>query len=245
MREEIQRQQQLMLNDLHILKHEANTVKHERTNAQYEYVQLKQQIHTQNGLPNIRNAVPSYLQEHGSSIALNRSNLKVQDYGLNNDSKRVYQNDNPGRRIYESTKQLKERNVGIDDIMDDGLESNKFFDKFLSDLSDIETINSRVERDIQFRTQQRIQRFGADGKRILGIHIAVPVQKTIEPFERLTQSNIEREQQINEDMYYMKKLIDKEELGQDNEETKHVAEEKIDIKNSNVYMGQSEQVAPV
>jgi hypothetical protein len=38
----------------------------------------------------------------------------------------------------------------------------------------------------------------------------------------------------------MKKLIDKEELGQDNEETKHVAEEKIDIKNSNVYMGQSE-----
>jgi hypothetical protein len=59
--------------------------------------------------------------------------------------------------------------------MGDGLNDNHFFEKFLSDLSDIETINSRVERDVQLRTQQRIQKFGQDGKRILGIHIAVPV----------------------------------------------------------------------
>lgn len=35
--------------------------------------------------------------------------------------------------------------------MDDQIESKAFFEKFLSDLSDIETINSRVERDVQFR----------------------------------------------------------------------------------------------
>lgn len=80
--------------------------------------------------------------------------------------------------------------------MGDGLDNNKFFEKFLADLSDIETINSRVERDVQFRTQQRIQKFGQDGKRILGVHIAVPVQKQLDPFERYTQANLEREQKI-------------------------------------------------
>lgn len=200
MREELQRQQQMMLNDLHILRHEANQVKHERTNAQYEYIQLKQQIHQDNGIASIRNHIPSYLRENVESIALGKGNLKVMaDHQLSNDTRRVYGGgavDNAPKRIYDSTRQLQQRNVGIEEIMGDGLDNNKFFEKFLADLSDIETINSRVERDVQFRTQQRIQKFGQDGKRILGVHIAVPVQKQLDPFERYTQANLEREQKI-------------------------------------------------
>ena len=41
MREEMQRQQQAMLNDLHLLRHEANKVSQERTNLQYDYQNLK------------------------------------------------------------------------------------------------------------------------------------------------------------------------------------------------------------
>jgi hypothetical protein len=67
----------MMLNDLHILRHEANQVKHERTNAQYEYIQLKQLIHHENGLTKIRNHIPSYLRENGESMALGKGNLKV------------------------------------------------------------------------------------------------------------------------------------------------------------------------
>ena len=33
-------------------------------------------------------------------------------------------------------------------MAEDDEQNNRFFDKFLADLSDIETINSRVERDI-------------------------------------------------------------------------------------------------
>ena len=44
---------------------------------------------------------------------------------------------------------MKGRN--IDDIVDGTLGDNAFFEKFLTDLNDIETINNRVERDIQYR----------------------------------------------------------------------------------------------
>ena len=35
-------------------------------------------------------------------------------------------------------------------------------------------INDRMERDIEAKVQNRINRYGADGKRILGIDIKVP-----------------------------------------------------------------------
>jgi hypothetical protein len=98
----------------------------------------------------------------------------------------------------------------IDDTVDGGLAENQFYEKFLSDLNDIETINNRVERDVQYRVQQRITKFGKDGKRILGIHIAVPVEHEIGPFERYANQNVEREQKIRNDLYYTKKLIDQE-----------------------------------
>lgn len=58
---------------------------------------------------------------------------------------------NAGKRIYDSTKQLKERNKGID-VLSASLDNNVFYEKLLEDLSDIEIINTRVERDVEFRT---------------------------------------------------------------------------------------------
>lgn len=84
-------------------------------------------------------------------MALGKGNLKVNNqYLLSNDTKRVYGGveTNASKRIVDSTRQLQQRNLGIDEIMGDGLDNNQFFEKFLSDLSDIETINSRVERDV-------------------------------------------------------------------------------------------------
>lgn len=140
-----------------------------------------------------RNRIPSYLQDNVDSVSINNGRMKIMgDHSLqlNNDTKRVPMEasygGNAGKRIYDSTKQLKERNVGIDQILDEGLENNHFFEKFLTDLSDIETINNRVERDVQFRIQQRISKFGQDGKKILGIHIAVPVEHEKAPFDRLS-----------------------------------------------------------
>ena len=110
-------------------------------------------------------------------------------------------NGDAGKKIYESTKQLRERNKGMD-VMAAGLDNNQFYDRFLQDLNDIELINSRVERDVEFRIQQRINKFGQDGKKILGIHIHVPVEKQIKPFEKYSQANMERENKIKQDLYY-------------------------------------------
>ena len=80
-------------------------------------------------------------------------------------------------------------------------ENNAFYDRLIQDLSDIETINTRVERDVEFKIQQRISKFGKDGRRILGIHIHVPIEKTKEPFERLAQQS-NREQQLKDDLFF-------------------------------------------
>ena len=70
-------------------------------------------------------------------------------------------------RIDESTHFLKNRDKGILS----NYENTQFFEAFNKELNDIETINDRVARDIERKTQHRIQKFGIDGKRILGIHI--------------------------------------------------------------------------
>jgi hypothetical protein len=41
-------------------------------------------------------------------------------------------------------------------------------------LKDIDKINTRMANDIEFRIQERIEKFGFDGKKILGIDIPVP-----------------------------------------------------------------------
>ena len=64
------------------------------------------------------------------------------------------------------------------------MDNNAFFDKFTRELNDIETINDRMERDIERKVRSRINKFGADGKRILGIHIKVP-DRSLEEIGRL------------------------------------------------------------
>ena len=62
-------------------------------------------------------------------------------------------------------------------MLESTYEFQQYNESFLRDLNEIEVINERVGRDVDRRIQQRIQRFGIDGKRILGIHIKVPLPK--------------------------------------------------------------------
>lgn len=248
----MQRQQQAMLNDLHNLRHEANKVNNERTSAQADYIQLKNNItrSAESGIatyssvnvgrirPNQK--IPSYLRDGLESDTLQRGSLRVA--GNHNILQSEQGSRTIGRRIYDTAQHV--RPVGVDDLLEGDLGNNQFFERFLTDLNDIETINNRVERDIQHRVQQRITKFGKDGKRILGIHIAVPVEYEIEPFEKYGQANIERENKIKNDLYYTKKLIDGSHI-ESGQEPEDQEEENFDIKNTNVYMGQAEQQDPI
>ena len=149
--------------------------------------------------------IPSYMRDMGSVGRRSNGSLKiVADHSINNmtASMHNYGSGQDGFKVYER------RHIGVDDFLDGGLTDNKFYEKFLTDLSDIETINNRVEREVQFRIQQRINKFGKDGKRILGIHIAVPVEHELAPFERYSQANFERETKIKQDLFHTKHLID-------------------------------------
>lgn len=88
-----------------------------------------------------------------------------------------------GNKIKESTMLLRNRDKGLS-MVTASMDNNAFFDKFTAELNDIETINDRMERDIERKIRHRIQKFGADGKRILGIHIKVP-ERTLEEIGRL------------------------------------------------------------
>mmetsp|Transcript_38282 Transcript_38282/g.58346 ORF Transcript_38282/g.58346 Transcript_38282/m.58346 type:complete len:108 (+) Transcript_38282:40-363(+) len=64
---------------------------------------------------------------------------------------------------------LINRNRGVAPVQSSA--ENDFIDQFQKDLNDIENINDRMERDIERKIQMRIQTYGTDGKKILGIHI--------------------------------------------------------------------------
>ena len=81
------------------------------------------------------------------------------------------------KRLQESSDVLKGRNKGINDVMN--FDGNEFYEKFSRDLQDIEHINGRMEVAIEVKIQERIKRFGIDGKRILGIDIHVPEKSLI------------------------------------------------------------------
>lgn len=177
-----------MMSELNNLKNEASHVRQEKNSAQYNYIQLKQNISQQNGLNIVRN-VPSYLQDRRHSPMLESSNIIIRrDDNMVVESARVSVdriNDRvkggAAKKIYDSTRSLQTRNKGID-VVHSAWEDDDFYSRFMADIADIETINARVERDVEFRVQQRIKKFGKDGKRILGIHILVPIDKELEPF---------------------------------------------------------------
>jgi hypothetical protein len=100
----------------------------------------------------------------------------------------------------------------------------------MADIADIETINARVERDVEFRVQQRIKKFGKDGKRILGIHILVPIDKELEPFFKQPE-HLEQEAKMKEDLFYTQKIIEKRDL-----DPELPPEVELPIKNTEVHM---------
>lgn len=238
MREEMHRQQQAMLNDLHNLRHEANKVNQDKASAHQEYMNLKNLIGSNKNMN--FNTISQVNRAAGFDYSMpkynNDSTLLRRSRHISRGSIRIRADHNIGSGVLLRSEQGS-RNKGIDDYVDGvAVDDAKFFEKFMSDLNDIETINNRVERDIQFRTQQRINKFGKDGKRILGIHIAVPVEHEIGAFERYANSNVEREQKIKNDLYYTKKLIDdniQEPAGTGDD----MPEENFDIRNTDVFMG--------
>ena len=63
--------------------------------------------------------MPSYLQDSASAGILKRTSLRANgppSQSLNQETRMI--GGNAAKKIYDSTKQLKERGAGIDDILD-------------------------------------------------------------------------------------------------------------------------------
>lgn len=78
-----------------------------------------------------------------------------------------------GQQIKDSSNNLKNREKGLD-LLISSWDNGKFFDDFNKELMEIEKINDRVEREIDAKVNQRIQRYGIDSKRILGRDVQLP-----------------------------------------------------------------------
>lgn len=109
----------------------------------------------------------------------------------------------------------------------------------MNDLTDIETINVRVERDVEFRTQQRVKKFGVDGKRIIGIDIKIPdLDRQIQAFHKRQQEEEDADKRIKDDLYYTQKMVDQRDLEDDNAPKDEMPpEQELPIKNTDVYLG--------
>ena len=72
-----------------------------------------------------------------------------------------------GLKIDESAQLLKNREKGLN-LLVSSWDNNNFFENFSKELNEIERMNDRVEREIEQKINQRIQRYGIDSKKILG-----------------------------------------------------------------------------
>ena len=123
-----------MLSDLNNLRHEATQVNNDRNVAQMSYVQMKQNIHQTNGLSIINGhrplnpRMPSYLQDKRGE----KENLIVESARV---SLQPIEHDRPGgnvdNKIYESTRQLKQRDSTGIDAVSVALEQNDFYDRII------------------------------------------------------------------------------------------------------------------
>jgi hypothetical protein len=103
-------------------------------------------------------------------------------------------------------------------------------------LKDIELHNTRMARDIEFRIRERIERYGQDGKKILGIDIPVPV-----PFKR-EEKRKEKEENFSENM------LDKKDPPLQmryQEERKNTNQSPILVKHSDVVMNAAQKPNPL
>lgn len=58
-------------------------------------------------------------------------------------------------------------------VLDAAWANSNFFEKFDAELNEIERMNERFAHDIEQKVQQRVDTYGEDGKRILGIDVEV------------------------------------------------------------------------
>jgi len=99
-----------------------------------------------------------------------------------------------------------------------------------------------MANDIDFRIQERIEKFGFDGKKILGIDIPVPY-KPKDKFEEYGDINRLRDQQKQQNLYYTDKIIRGQELPQSYGQEEKKSIEPIMVKHSEpvVFTAQRQQ----
>jgi rRNA maturation protein Nop10 len=68
-----------------------------------------------------------------------------------------------------------------------------------------------MAHDIDFRIQERIEKFGVDGKKILGIDIPVPY-KPKDKYDEYGEMNRLRDQQRQQNLYNTDRMMNKQEL---------------------------------
>lgn len=139
-----------MLNDLHNLRHEANKVNQDKASAHQEYMNLKNLIGSNRNMN--FNTIASVNKAAGMDYSMPKyqqdpTNLLRRSRHISRGSMRIRADHNLGSGLLIRSEQGS-RNKGIDDYVDGAVDDSKFFERFMSDLNDIETINNRVERDI-------------------------------------------------------------------------------------------------
>jgi hypothetical protein len=67
-----------------------------------------------------------------------------------------------------------------------------------------------MANDIDFRIKERIEKFGVDGKKILGIDIPVPYKR--DKYDEYGEVNRLRDQQRQQNLYNTDKMMNKQEL---------------------------------
>ena len=89
--------------------------------------------------------MPSYLQDKNDGLVVESTRVSL-------DASKSGPGPMDGK-IYESTRQLRQRDSGGQEaiMVQDRQENNAFYDRLIQDLADIETINTRVERDVEMR----------------------------------------------------------------------------------------------
>ena len=92
----------------------------------------------------------------------------------------------PRNIVVESSRVALENHRAPPSILDAAWNNSTFFEKFDAELDEIERMNKRFEEDISQKVQQRVDTYGEDGKRILGIDVQVDLlsPRSLPPFPK-------------------------------------------------------------
>ena len=92
----------------------------------------------------------------------------------------------PPRNIVVESSRVALEMTRAPSILDTAWENSTFFEKFDAELDEIDRMNKRFEEDISQKIQQRVDTYGEDGKRILGIDVQVDLlsPRRLPPFPK-------------------------------------------------------------